>query len=230
MFQLFHGTKTKIQSTRFIEQKLVYLFHYCTLMEELYIFLKCETTGSKTMRLGINNIKAFFIRDIIYFMCNTLMDTEAPIKLKQAICCQILRFFKAILPKCAQTFGDHLNIIVSALLSLCRQKECAENALACLRFLIIEQKTGLAEHIALLDNFPSDDIFTELRNAHIQIKYDGMEFSLAKELQYFLKIEKRKIEGLAALREHVRLLTLFIILIILIEKIPYSLTAIIKKK
>lgn len=203
VFQLFQATKLNLQAARFIEQKLVYLFQYCVMVQRIYDFLKCEPATSQIKRKAINNIKIFFIRDIIYFLCNTLMDTGTEIRIKQAVCTQILRFCKGILPKCSEAFGPHLNFVVSALLPMCRQESTATIALACLHVLIIEQNQVLAENIALLDNFPNDEIFTELRQTHLQIKYNNTEFTLTNELEYFLKIKKRKIEGLSALREQV---------------------------
>lgn len=72
-----------------------------------------------------------------------------------------------------------------------------------LRFLIVEQQDKLKEAITSLDNFPPNPIFNELRDVHSSIKYNGREFSVIEEIEHFLKVDKRKIEGLLTLKEHV---------------------------
>lgn len=73
-----------------------------------------------------------------------------------------------------------------------------------LNLLIIDQQEVLRDEIAKLDNFPVHEMFNELKNVHHTVKYKGKQFSLVEEVEHFLSMDKRKIEGLISLRENVR--------------------------
>lgn len=77
-----------------------------------------------------------------------------------------------------------------------------------LRFLIIGQTSALKEAIGLLDSFPMQPDFEDLRTIQNNVKYNGKSFSLLEEIEYFLSVEKRKVEGLLSLKEHVRVMTI----------------------
>lgn len=142
------------------------------------------------------------MQDIIYTLCNILMDNDASFKLKQATSHYLHRFCSSVLSKCANLLGSHLNYVVSALLPLVASGN--DQAQLCLHFLVVTHRQPMSKYIAILDNFPQADVFNELRRVHMEIKYGGKTFSLADELEYFFKIQKRKTEGMAALRKHVR--------------------------
>ena len=67
----------------------------------------------------------------------------------------------------------------------------------------MEHQEILKEEIAKLDNFPNEEIFIGFKEMHLQLKYNGKEFTLEEEVTHFLSVDKRKIEGLIALRQNV---------------------------
>lgn len=203
VYQILQSLKLQIQTTRFVEQKIVHLFQFALIATDVVDFLVHEQIAPKIRKDAIVNCKAFFMQDIIYTLCNVLMDNEASSKLKQATSHYLHRFCTAVLPKCANLLGSHLNYVVSALLPLVASGNDREAQL-CLHLLVVTHREPMSKYIAILDNFPKADIFNELRIVHMEIKYGGKTFSLADELDYFFKIPKRKTEGMAALRKHVR--------------------------
>lgn len=72
-----------------------------------------------------------------------------------------------------------------------------------LQFLIAKQTNALRLAIGELDSFPMHNEFNELRKIQHDVKYNGKSFSLLEEIEYFLLVDKRKIEGLLSLKEHV---------------------------
>lgn len=70
-------------------------------------------------------------------------------------------------------------------------------------FLVDNQKNVMHEAIGRLDSFPIHAEFNNLREIQNNAKYNGRTFSLRDEIEYFLSVEKRKIEGLLSLKEHV---------------------------
>lgn len=128
------------------------------------------------------------------------------IELKTAACKYFLRFCQQNLPICANELKPHLNYIVSAIIPQIKNNEGSKLeaiALSLLHFLIVEQRAPLKDSIALLDNFPAHAVFDDLRIVQEVAKYNGRKFSLIEEIEYFLKIEQRKIEGLISLKQHV---------------------------
>lgn len=202
VYQILQHLKYEIRTTRFVEQKIVHLFQFSLIATDVVDFLVHEHIAPKLKKEVIVNIKTFFMQDLIYTLCNILMDNEASIKLKQATSHYLRRFCTAVLPKCVDLFGPHLNYVVSALLPLIASGN--DQAEVCLRFLIVTHRLAMSKYIAILDNFPNADIFNEFRSVHMEIKYGGKTFSLADELDYFFKVPNRKTEGMAALRKHVR--------------------------
>lgn len=191
--------KLSIQSSKFIEQRLVHLFRICVLIEKIIPFLVNSIAD-------VTIIREFFIQDLIFFFNNTIMNDEYPMEVKTAACCYYARFLQNILPKCIDELKPFLNHIVSALVPLIKVNQStkiAALALEILQFLIIAQGDRLKDAIGLLDNFPATSVFDNLRSVHENAKYNGRTFTLVEEIEYFLKVEKRKIEGLIALKEQV---------------------------
>lgn len=202
VYQILQSLKLQIQTTRFVEQKIVHLFQFSLIATDVVDFLVHEQIAPKVKKEAIVNCKTFFMQDIIYTLCNILMDNDASFKLKQATSHYLHRFCSSVLSKCANLLGSHLNYVVSALLPLVASGN--DQAQLCLHFLVVTHRQPMSKYIAILDNFPQADVFNELRRVHMEIKYGGKTFSLADELEYFFKIQKRKTEGMAALRKHVR--------------------------
>lgn len=207
---IFKWIKFEIQNATFIEEKLLHLFQYFALVHNISDFFTAEPAVKPTEKNthSSSDIKEFFIKDIIYFVCNILNNTTHLVKLKLATHRYFNRFCKIILPKCANEFQNFLNFIVSTVLPIAKQVRSNENgqliqeSLELLRFLIIDQKVSMQNSIALLDNFPSGSEFEDLHQTHFDIKYNGSTFSLTEEIEYFLKIDKRQVEGFTALRHH----------------------------
>ena len=97
-----------------------------------------------------------------------------------------------------------LNYIVSSLTSVCKGKvsPLQRKSLATIKFLIVDQKLLLKDEVGYLDDFPGNDLFAEIRNEQQTVKYKSGKFTLVQEIEHFLLIENRKIEGLVSLREH----------------------------
>lgn len=205
--QLLHSLKLKIQTALFVEQKFIYLFHFCVLIDLIGKTLFNDTIVIKELKskLDIKKIKDFYLRDIIYFICNELLNKMNMITLKFALCKYFHRFI-VIITKSSScgNLEPFLNVIVSALISLTKHKHqnLTSIALQILELLIIEKTNDLKSAIALLDNFPIDSMFDKLRDVHFTIKYTD-RFSLTDEIEYFLKIDKRQIAGLCTLKDHV---------------------------
>lgn len=154
----------------------------------------------------LTNVQQFFISDLVYFFCNSITNESYTNELKNATLVYFLQFFKHILPKCSTIFHPYLNVIVSAVIPHIKSNQNSSLAIVALElldFLIDTQYSSLKQSIALLDNFPAQPIFEKFRDKHLHAKYDGKTFSLTEEIEYFLKVEKRKVEGLLALKDHV---------------------------
>lgn len=191
--------KLRIQISKFIEQKFIHLFHICVLIEKIVPFLVSERQHLIT--------REFFFQDLVYFFYNAIINENNSMELKTATCNYFFRFLKQILPVCADQLRPFLNHIVSALVPLIKGRQAAtlsKLALDILQFLIVDQKEQLRDAIGTLDNFPADGALENMRAVHIDAKYNGRQFTLIDEIEYFLKVDKRKIEGLIALKEQVR--------------------------
>lgn len=194
--------KLHFQQSTCEEQKLQRLFRACTLIEIVLDFIITyaeETTHANTI--------GFFIRDFIYFFGNVISNSECTNKLKLATCKYFHKFCEKILPACAKHFQSHLNYIVSILLNITKtdlsKTKIFEAGMALLHFLIAEQTDALQVAIGELDSFPMLMEFDELRQIQHNAKYNGKSFSLLEEIEYFLSVDKRKVEGLLSLKEHV---------------------------
>lgn len=199
---LLNSLKSNFQEAIFVEGKFACLFRICILIESISNVMT-QKTAENSLQFNVNG---FFVRDLVHFFCNTINENGYTLTLKLATCKYFSRFCKIILPKCALHFKPFLNNVVSVLIPLIKlsdNQKLIETSLGLLSFLIIEQQKALKEAIVLLDNFPNNVIFDELRDIHDTMKYNGRDFSLVEEIEYFLKVDKRKVEGLSSLKEHV---------------------------
>lgn len=193
--------KLDFQKSTCEEQSLAQLFRVCTLIEIVVGFIieyAEEATHSNTI--------GFFIRDFVHFFGNVISSSGCANKLKLATCKYFSKFCEKILPACAAHVQSHLNYIVSILLQITKtdpQSKVFDTGMALLHFLIAEQTNALEVAIGELDSFPMQKDFDELRQIQHDVKYKGKSFSLLEEIEYFLKVHKRKAEGLSSLKEHV---------------------------
>lgn len=204
---LLLATKFNIQTARFDDQKLFHFFHFCVLLHNIANYLNKLDFTRKGAKQTANNVKDFFISDVINYMCNLLsnIDNYSP-TFTVAVCNYLLKFCQSILPKYSENFELLLNYIVSILIPLAQQKSVAKlraSALKCMEFLIVTQKPALERPIANLDCFPTDGIFENFKKIHTEVKYKDRVFNLSDEIDYFLKVDERKLGGYVGLREHV---------------------------
>lgn len=205
---MLYVLKLHYQQSTCEEHSLAQLFRVCALIEIIVSFIieyAEETTHFNTI--------GFFIRDFVHFFGNVIISSGYANKLKLATCKYFYKFCEKTLPGCAKHFQSHLNYIVSILLQITKcdsQSKIFETAMALLHFLIAEQTDVLKEAIGELDSFPMHTEFNELRQIQLNVKYNGKSFSLLEEIEYFLKVDKRKVEGLLSLKEHVNIELLII--------------------
>lgn len=201
--------KLELQKSRFVEQKLQHLFRYCVLVHFVTDYLNRIKAAPKSKELEIQNIKDLFVQDITHFLCglcsqHSIIPGNGRIRLAALTYFNV--FCRAIMPQCVTGIVILLNLIVSDVTPLIKQStdsKLATVALRCLEFLVIDNETSLYESIALLDSFPAQAAFDKLRKVQVAVKYGGKVFSLRQEIEYFLKVDVRKLEGLSAIREHV---------------------------
>lgn len=194
--------KKKVQSTSLKEHKLLYLLQYCVLVEKLFVYLTNSAVPQS------NSIKGFLVRDITNFLSLLLSDEKYGKRLRETASNFLSTFLKKTLPACADDLKPFLNNILSVLVNICKKTTTSTTGafetkcFSIIQFLVIEQQAALEDEIVNLDNFPENPEFNELRQTQLDIKYKNGKFSLVQEIEHFLKIDKRKIEGLVALREH----------------------------
>jgi serine-protein kinase ATM len=188
-------SKKKVQNTSLKEHKMLYLLQYCVLVEKLFDYL----TGPVT-----HNIKGFIIRDVTNFLCFLILDENFGMRLRETATNFLSTFLKKILPVCAEETKPFLNKIVSSLVTVCGnfKSDFEKKSLTIIQFLVIKQSEVLEDEIANLDNFPDRVEFNALREHQLNLKYKNGTFTLVQEIEHFLKIKQRKVEGLVALREH----------------------------
>lgn len=181
---------------------MAYLFRICCLIDFIGDFLVVHAHNQQRSKTIV-----FFMQDALHLFGNTISGKVSN-KVKLAVCKYLLKFCQKILPRCANPFKQFLNYVVSFLMPIAKQKEhtvTVDEAMKILKFLIVEQGAHLKEAIAVLDSFPSQPKFEQLAEIHREAKYNGRAFTLSDEIEYFLKVDKRKVEGLLALKEQVRI-------------------------
>lgn len=199
--ELLNSFKFRLQQSHWEEPILWHLFHICVIVDSIVAFLTKKKNDSRAQ-----NTIEFLIRDILNFFGIVISNSEYTHMLRLAACRYLLKYCKDILPICAAFVEPYLNQTVSILVSITKQNVCEELtdvALKLLQLLVIQQSKTMESSIAQLDNFPDLPMFNEIRKVHSNIKYKGENFTLLQEIEYFLKIEKRRVEGFIALKEQV---------------------------
>lgn len=197
---ILYSLKLALQSAVCEEAKMCQLFRVCVFIDIIVDFLIENAVKDRS------NVIGFFVRDFIYFIGNTI-SSECNDKFKLATCIYFHKFCEKILPDCAKFVKNHLNYIVSILMPIAKSKsqtKISTAAMDLLRFLIVNQRNVLKTAIGELDSFPKQREFQELCEIQNEMKYNGHTFTLLEEIDYFLKVDKRKVEGLLSLKEHVR--------------------------
>jgi len=200
--QLFMLQKKNIQGTECKEQKILSLQHYNILVRESLDYMKDQNVTNE------NCIKEYLSREIASFYCYLIVSTSSGDKLRIVAAIFLLNYLQEIIPSCSNQFKSQLQRIIPQLVSICKSlKTDSQNlkvkCLEIMNFLVLDQPT-LKEEIAKLDRFPSSNDFIELRTRQLNIKYGDEDFVLIGEIEHFLEINNRQIEGLTSLYEHLR--------------------------
>lgn len=199
--QLLMTQKKKIQNTSLKEHKMLHFLQYCVFVEKLFDYLNDTSVLPKTSNKG------FLINEIVYFICFILLDEAYGIRLRQTASNFFSKFMKTIFPVCADEVKPLLNKILSTLVFICKKFKGTMNAFesncfSIIEFLMNDQEALLENEISALDQFPEQEEFAELKRKQLATKYKNGNFSLQEEIDLFLKVKKRKVEGLIALRQH----------------------------
>ncbi|KAL7034827.1 hypothetical protein ACKWTF_008120 [Chironomus riparius] len=200
--QLFLLQKKNIQGTESKEQKLLSLLHYNILAIESLEYMKDQNVTYE------NCIKEYLSREIANFYCFLIISTTFGEKLRIMAAAFLLNYLKEIIPVCSNYFKSQLQRIIPQLVSICKNlsvkndpQNLKSKCFEIMNFLVLNQPS-LNEEIATLDRFPLSNDFSELRTKQLSIKYGDEDFALIEEIEHFLEIKNRRIEGLTALYEH----------------------------
>lgn len=206
VLNILYSLKLNFQNAVCQQLKLSKLLQICTLIDLIVDDFLLENAKNQNQ----SHTVGFFIRDFVYFFGNTITNDQMTSSdtLKFATCKFFHKFCEKILPTCADHFQSHLNYVVSILIPITKsmqQTKIFDAGMSFLRFLIADQTDVLKQEIGQLDSFPMQPEFGDLRRIQNEVKYNGKSFSLLEEIEYFLSVDKRKIEGLLSLKEHVRI-------------------------
>ncbi|XP_058119753.1 serine/threonine-protein kinase ATM [Anopheles ziemanni] len=177
------------------QQKMVHLFHYTVLFEDLQqYFMQQEETS----------FKSYLVRDVVYFLCNLLNTLPA---LRLATLNSLGRFLALLVTAtdAGAMLSVHLNFIVSSLLETEVREQptskVAQKSLSLLRLLIVQHVDTFADAIAKLNYLPADERFAELREIIAWKKSaHGKTVSLAREIDGLTQLPNIRYEDLVALK------------------------------
>lgn len=202
--QLLMLQKKKIQSTELNDRKILHLLHYSIFVEEVLEYMLDENVSQS------RSIKDYLTREITSYLSFLTSYENHCGKLREIAANSLLNFFSKIMPKCASYVEKQLNRVIPPLVQVCKQQINDENKIllkskcfSIVNFLILQQQ-DMGKDIAKLDMFPSNPEFDELRAKQMNFKYSNGEFTLNEEIEHFLSIKNRKIEGLIELRDHLK--------------------------
>lgn len=200
VINILYSLKLLVQKAVCDELKFTQLFRVCVLIDTIVDFLI-----ENAPKANQSQVVGFFIRDFVHFFGNAI-SSDCSDKLKLATCKYFRQLCGRILPSCAVQFQAHLNYIVSILMPITKikqQTKISKAGMDLLHFLVANQTDVLKMAIGQLDSFPAQSEFNELKQIQSTVKYNGKSFSLLEEIEYFLLVDKRKVEGLLSLKEHV---------------------------
>ncbi|XP_068082647.1 serine-protein kinase ATM [Anabrus simplex] len=188
-----------IHSAPTCEDRLLAFYQYSTFT---YIL------GSELERDGLGSLAHFIIRDVVHMLLHIMESSykNNETSLTAAVCHFLGQFSKQCLAVCAHIVAKFLTVTCSALVPLVKSEDThlSSEALALLKFFIIDNSEKLSSAIKLLDPFPENPVFDALRVVCQQIKYDKGDFSLEDEISHFLNSENVNLgcrtEGLQHIR------------------------------
>ncbi|XP_050088728.1 serine/threonine-protein kinase ATM [Anopheles aquasalis] len=192
--RLLSHVKRWLWGSEEMQQKVIHLLQYVTVVEQLREYIDQQSNGS---------FAKYLVREVIYFLGN-LLSTVPRLRLAIVNCFErVLKLFSA---KAHAILSIHLHFIASSLLEvevLDSASKLSGNCLALLRFLIVDQSELYPEAIAKLNYFPADDRFAELRTVielHKTQGHGSAVCSLKDEIVGLLELPYLRYEDLAALR------------------------------
>lgn len=197
---ILFSLKLLLQNASCEELKMCQMLRVCVLIDIVADFL-IENVAKPSQ----SSVVGFFVRDFVYLFGN-LISSNYSDKFKLATCKYFRKLCAKILPKCSEHFQCHLNYIVSVLMPITKNKtqtKLVGEGMALLRFLIVDNTDVLRMAIGQLDSFPKQHEFDELSRIQSDVKYNGAAFTLLDEIEYFLAVDKRKVEGLLSLKTYV---------------------------
>ncbi|XP_070498847.1 serine/threonine-protein kinase ATM [Chironomus tepperi] len=200
--QLFMFQKKNIQGTESKEQKILSLLHYNIIVRESLDYMKDQSVQNE------NCIKEYLSREVANFYCYLIINTTFGEKLRIIAADFLLYYLHEIIPVCSNHFKSQLQKIIPQLVTICKtlnpktdSHNLKSKCMEIMNFLVLNQPT-LNDEIARLDRFPLSNEFNELRAKQLNIKYGDEDFALIEEIEHFLELKNRRIEGLTALYEH----------------------------
>lgn len=176
---------------RAAETTNAYERHRILMMYHLFVnLLLCEVKD------GLGGAWAFVLRDIIYTLIhhiNSRSGHQDEVSARSlALCCDLLTTVcQTAIRVCDDALESHLQVIVGTLTAqVTEQTTISQQVLSLLKFLVIENpdNTYLRRAIPLLEPFPDQPAFAELRSAQHALKYSSGAFTLRQEIEHFLSM------------------------------------------
>ncbi|XP_060761720.1 serine-protein kinase ATM [Neoarius graeffei] len=176
---------------RAAETTNAYERHRILMMYHLFVnLLLCEVKD------GLGGAWAFVLQDIIYTLIHHINSRSGPqdeVSARSlALCCDLLTTVcKTAIRFCDDALESHLQVIVGTLTAqVTEQPAISQQVLSLLKFLVIENPDNqyLRRAIPLLEPFPDQPAFVELRAAQHALKYSSGAFTLRQEIEHFLSV------------------------------------------
>ncbi|KAL2096545.1 hypothetical protein ACEWY4_008693 [Coilia grayii] len=187
--------------------------HRALMMYHLFVSLLLQEVKD-----GLGGAWAYVLRDVIYTLIHHINSRpvcggEVSVR-SVSLCCDLLALVcRTAVAFCADALESHLQVIVGTLTAqVTDQPAVSEQVLDLLRFLIVEnpENRALRAIIPLLEPFPDQPAFRELRAVQQQLKYRSGAFTLKQEIEHFLSVTscdslpRTRLEGLKDLQRLLR--------------------------
>lgn len=177
----------------------------CTLLSEQYraicryeLFVKLLLQEFNT---SLGGCRDYIMREVIYRLLHTIKNLALQITngvecshdlgyLEDTIVrglCLVETISKHAITNCPQEFCKYLPQVIHALLPYSTDFTFSEDVLRLLKLVVIDNSHVLKSGILLLDPFPDTEVLRLFCEKHNSIKYEHGEFTLAQEMESFLK-------------------------------------------
>lgn len=192
---LFMLQRSRIQSTELKEHKILYLLQYCILVEQTFDYMK-----DKSIHRNVS-IKEFLMNEFVSYLTFLICDRTYGTKLRETAVNFFAKCLNELIPSCVEEFKPQMSKIMPNLVTIAQNDEKMEIKLKSLEIInFLVNQPLLSNEVAKIDRFPMG--FAELRSYQRDIKYSMKDFTLTDEIEYFLSVKNRKVEGLKELSEH----------------------------